>query len=292
MSMPATALEAQHLAVRVDGNIPVLVVPPEPDFEGLRVLVRERLGNLLPLMGGRACRLDLGEREIENFELRRLLHLLRDEYSIAVTGLYVLPETIHQYAERELKLRLFPLEPPVVEEDVPEPEAPEPVPEVVAPGDEGVAPEDEVVEPEEAVALPAPAESEAEETTVQGPAPAVAFPEPGRRTLYVHRTLRSGASVRFEGDIVVMGDVNPGAQVIGAGNVLVLGALKGLAHAGAAGDEDAFILAFELRPTQLRIARKIAITPQRSPDARFDPEVARIEGDHLVVEPYRPRSSR
>jgi septum site-determining protein MinC len=254
MSMPASAFEAHHL---------------------------ERLANLLPLMGGRACRLDLGEREIDNFDLRRLLHLLRDEYSIAVTGLYVLPEAIHRYAERELKLRLFPIQPGEPEEAL---------------GDdletETKDPEPEVVEPEQAVAVPALVESPSEEPETQDPAPTPALPEPGQRTLYVRRTLRSGASVRFEGDIVVMGDVNPGAQVIGAGNVLVLGALKGLAHAGSAGNEDAFILAFDLRPTQLRIARKIAIPPQRIPNSRFDPEVARIEDDHVVVEPYRPRSSR
>ncbi|MBW1879593.1 MAG: septum site-determining protein MinC [Deltaproteobacteria bacterium] len=233
-------------------------------------------------MGGRACRLDLGERAIENFDLRRLLHLLRDEYSIVVTGLYVLPEAIHQYAERELKLRLFPIDP-----GAPEAEA---VGEALE--EESDPEEEEVAEPELAIAVDAPTEPEVEEPTIQAAVPLVALPEPGRRTLYVHRTLRSGASVRFEGDIMVMGDVNPGAQVIGSGNVLVLGALKGLAHAGSAGDEGAFILAFDLRPTQLRIARKIAIPPQRTPDARFDPEVARIEGDHLVVEPYRPRSSR
>lgn len=72
--------------------------------------------------------------------------------------------------------------------------------------------------------------------------------------LWINRTLRSGASVAFQGHVVVLGDVNPGAEITADGNVMVWGRLRGAAHAGASGDETAAIYAIELRPMQARIA--------------------------------------
>ncbi|MCB9686941.1 MAG: septum site-determining protein MinC [Alphaproteobacteria bacterium] len=119
-----------------------------------------------------------------------------------------------------------------------------------------------------------------------GPAPAR---EEGKRTQVIHRTLRSGNVVRFDGDLFVFGDVNPGAQVVATGNITVLGALKGMAHAGAAGDETSFILAFDLRPTQLRIGRKIAIPPERRSGADLHPEIAAVVDEQIVLEAYQGR---
>ncbi|MDX1665015.1 MAG: septum site-determining protein MinC, partial [Candidatus Promineifilaceae bacterium] len=71
--------------------------------------------------------------------------------------------------------------------------------------------------------------------------------------ILLRETLRSGRSVTHEGHVVILGDVNPGAEVIATGNVVVWGRLRGMVHAGAAGDEEAIICALELAPTQLRI---------------------------------------
>ena len=72
--------------------------------------------------------------------------------------------------------------------------------------------------------------------------------------LFVERTLRSGKSVQFDGHVVVLGDVNPGAEIIASGNIAVLGSLRGVAHAGATGERKASVSAYHLAPTQLRIA--------------------------------------
>jgi septum site-determining protein MinC len=108
-------------------------------------------------------------------------------------------------------------------------------------------------------------------------------PVGSNRTQTLHKTLRSGSVVKFDGDVVVFGDVNPGAQIVASGNIAVLGALKGMAHAGCDGDESAFVLAFDLRATQIRIAAKIAVPTGRGLGA----EVATVSGDEIVVEPYR-----
>ena len=74
--------------------------------------------------------------------------------------------------------------------------------------------------------------------------------------------LRSGQTIRYNGSVVIMGDVNPGSEVVADGNVVILGSLKGLAHAGAAGDETCFVLANTMQPVQLRIATVISSMPK------------------------------
>jgi septum site-determining protein MinC len=109
--------------------------------------------------------------------------------------------------------------------------------------------------------------------------------------LVLRETLRSGRSVQHEGDVIVIGDVNPGAEIIAGGDVIVWGRLRGLVHAGAMGDEQAVICALDLSPTQLRIATKIAISPaekRRNPV----PEQAAIRDKEIVAERWQHAQGR
>ncbi|MDO7786254.1 septum site-determining protein MinC [Desulforamulus aquiferis] len=105
-------------------------------------------------------------------------------------------------------------------------------------------------------------------------------------TILVQRTLRSGQSICHDGNVVVMGDVNPGAEIVAAGNIIVMGALRGVVHAGAQGDNDALVLAFRLRPTQLRIANHITRPPEEEESDPDYPEVARIKNDVVTIETF------
>jgi septum site-determining protein MinC len=109
----------------------------------------------------------------------------------------------------------------------------------------------------------------------------------GDEAILVRRTLRSGNSLEHSGHVTVIGDVNPGAEVIAGGNIVIWGRLRGMVHAGAEGDEDAVVCALDLSPTQLRIAGQIAIPPQENREAR--PEIAFIRGDQVVAEPWLVR---
>ena len=80
-------------------------------------------------------------------------------------------------------------------------------------------------------------------------------------TKFQHGSLRSGQIIRYRGSVVVLGDVNPGAEILAEGNVIVLGNLKGLVHAGCMGNDRCFICALNLSPSQLRIADKITYMP-------------------------------
>lgn len=103
----------------------------------------------------------------------------------------------------------------------------------------------------------------------------------GDEAIFVRRTLRSGHKVKHPGHVIVLGDVNPGAEIIAGGNILVWGRLRGTVHAGAQGDQEAVVCALELTPTQLRIADKISISP--SEEGRQEPEIARLKEGQVVA---------
>jgi len=73
--------------------------------------------------------------------------------------------------------------------------------------------------------------------------------------------IRSGQTLHHEGDLLYLGDVNPGGTIICTGNIYVMGSLRGMAHAGVDGNEGAIIAASHMRPTQLRIAGIISRPP-------------------------------
>lgn len=111
------------------------------------------------------------------------------------------------------------------------------------------------------------------------------WPEDPEAGLIARRTLRSGQQLRHPGSIVVIGDVNPGAEIVAGGDVVVWGKLRGTVHAGAMGNDSALVCALDLAPTQLRIAQHIA----RSPEGRrrkTTPEVARVRDGKIVAESW------
>ena len=99
--------------------------------------------------------------------------------------------------------------------------------------------------------------------------------------------LRSGMSLDFEGSIIIVGDVNPGAEVKATGNILVLGALKGVAHAGTKGEKEAYVFALNMNPVQLRIADIITRFPEtgRNKNAII-PEYAYVEDGKVYVSTF------
>jgi len=104
------------------------------------------------------------------------------------------------------------------------------------------------------------------------------------RLLVVDRSLRSGQKVEHNGDILVLGDVNKDAEVVAVGNIIIMGALRGIAIAGALGDENAVVVALRMEPQQIRIGKKIAISEESERISPGYPEVARIEDGMIVLE--------
>ena len=107
--------------------------------------------------------------------------------------------------------------------------------------------------------------------------------------LLLRRTLRSGQSLRHPGHVVIIGDVNPGAEIIAGGDVVVWGRLRGMVHAGALGGDEAIVCALELSPTQLRIGSYIAISPNEKKSKGIQPEIASVLDGRIVAEPWSSR---
>lgn len=102
-------------------------------------------------------------------------------------------------------------------------------------------------------------------------------------TLYHAATLRGGQTLHHPGNIVVVGDVNPGAELVATGDVLVFGRLAGIAHAGAQGNAEARIYALDLAATQLRIATFIAAEEGSKRRAGAHPEAALVRNGEIAI---------
>jgi len=105
-------------------------------------------------------------------------------------------------------------------------------------------------------------------------------------TLYLRKTIRSGQSISSDGNIIVIGDVNPGAEIIAKGDITVWGILGGIAHAGSAGNEYARIRALKLNPVQIRIGDIFA----RRPDSVNIPYVQK-SCEYIPEEAYAYKGS-
>ena len=105
-------------------------------------------------------------------------------------------------------------------------------------------------------------------------------------TKFYKGNLRNGMSLDFDGSLVILGDVNPGAQVTATGNILILGALKGLAHAGCRGNSEAFVFALHLIPVQLRIGSIITRFPDGDSKVNRKPEYAYVEDGKIYVSAF------
>jgi septum site-determining protein MinC len=110
---------------------------------------------------------------------------------------------------------------------------------------------------------------------------------------YLRRSLRSGQKEVSEHDVVVVGDVNQGAEVLAGGDVIVFGSLRGVVHAGYPDNTEAVVIALRLIPLQLRIGRLIARPEEGGGGSGGEgggrgprPEIARVRGQRIVIEPF------
>jgi septum site-determining protein MinC len=110
--------------------------------------------------------------------------------------------------------------------------------------------------------------------------------------LFLRCNLRPGQSVRYAGDVCVLGDVETGAEIVADGDVIIWGALRGLVHAGVGGDDEAVVCALQLTPTQLSIAGATSRFPSGATPERqaSTPEIARLEWGRIVVEAWHSKS--
>ena len=127
------------------------------------------------------------------------------------------------------------------------------------------------------------------QTAADAAAPPLDGEDSGR---LIRRTLRSGQKIHHPGHVSIIGDVNPGAEIIAGGDVVVWGRLQGLVHAGAMGDDGAVVCALDLSPTQLRIGGHIARSPEEKRRRKVRPEMASVSEGRIVAEAWDSKKQR
>jgi len=125
------------------------------------------------------------------------------------------------------------------------------------------------------------------------------IPSRGAEALIIKNTCRSGEVVRYPGDVVVFGDVNPGAEIVAGGDIMVLGALRGMAHAGSDGNLKATIFALNLESHRLQIGShstsrhpepaegpRATRKGKSGPTRRMNPQIAYLRRHSIFVAPF------
>ncbi len=113
--------------------------------------------------------------------------------------------------------------------------------------------------------------------------------------LFVKTTFRSGESVHYPGDVVVLADVNPGAEILAEGDIVVFGRLRGMAHAGIEGDTKATIIALELDSPRIQIGPYTGLAPTTAPRPKSKasgPKIAYVRRHNVYVSPFTGRFAR
>ncbi|MGI5880220.1 MAG: septum site-determining protein MinC [Syntrophomonadaceae bacterium] len=122
------------------------------------------------------------------------------------------------------------------------------------------------------------------------PSPSLQAAARSNNDLFIHRNLRSGQKIRSEGSIVVWGDVHESAEIIAAGDIIILGKLAGIAHAGCYGDINAIVFALNLCPSQIRIGNRIS-RASGNDSSRNIAEVACCDYGGIIIKEYNPREN-
>jgi len=107
---------------------------------------------------------------------------------------------------------------------------------------------------------------------------------PGEAALLVHHTLRSGQLIDYNGHVTVLGNVHPGAKVLAAGNIVVMGTCSGFVHAGQFGNQQAYILALRIKNAHLRIAKQIYYL--NSNQSVTGPVIAAVNDNEITLTDY------
>lgn len=225
----------------------LVTVATEADWSAVLLTLTSRIDNQLTFFRGASLVLDVSSRAVQRSELERLHTALQDRQVALVCVLSDSAAT--QGAARQLEVAI----------DL-----------------QAVAEQNRVAAAQlNGIEQPQPFPEQMFDSTVHG-----------SEGVLIKQTLRSGRIVRNTGHVIVLGDVNPGAEVIAGGDIVIWGKARGMVHAGAMGDESSVICALELQPTQLRIASYISISPPKSRRRRPRPERALVRDGQIEAEAW------
>jgi len=210
----------------------LVILDPEADFDNLKSVLESKVGEASRFFGGTSSAVSFTGRTLTENQENELLSILAENANLDITMV------LHEDAKK----------PP--HESNQDPDEKADFPRVVAQQNTSRSNTGQLVD----LTSKLPQDSIGKQP----------FNVAEHTTKFQQGSLRSGQIVRFRGSVVVLGDVNPGAEILAEGHVIVLGSLKGLVHAGCMGNDKCYISAQSLTPSQLRIADKITYMPSES----------------------------
>ena len=237
-------------------------------FDQVIRVLREYLVDNQGLWSSGAITVNVGRRMLSRNELSQIKQVLQAGSGLTVTRFWCSPEALEQCQgekDRAATLDSAPAEPLLPSWEVQPP---------AEQADESIT------------ADPPVAESQKKTSTRRGRQ---------ADALFIKTTCRSGESIRHSGDVVVLADVNPGAEIVADGDVVVFGRLRGVAHAGADGDTKATIIAHQLTAPRLQIGPYIGLpskADQMSKSTEPGPQIAYVRRRSIYVAPFAGRFAR
>jgi septum site-determining protein MinC len=247
-----------YIAIKGTRNGLLLTLEPETPFGELLSALAERLAEAPSFFRGASLAVDTSRRSLQVSE-RTQLETLLAHYEVSVTSL---EQT--QTQSRSQAQVTFQTVPISQAQSAPIAEEPE------------ISPEPTLPSP---FSVPNPTSTGTETEQTQRD------PRDSNDTLFLRRTVRSGQAIRHPSSVVVLGDVNPGAEIVAGGDIIVWGVLRGMVHAGYPDNEQALVCALQLAPVQLRIAHLLSRPPEGF-EVQPRPEVASIRQGQIVVETW------
>lgn len=240
-----------YIAIKGTRNGLLLTLEPETPFGELLNALAERLAEAPGFFRGASLSVDTTRRDLRGSE-RRQLEVLLSHYhmSIAPLSAATLPRTPSQPLMTQELGAPYPGMPtqPLTTQDL---------------------------------GAPYPASSLASVTGEQ----ALRDLRESSDTLFLRRTVRSGQAIHHPSNVVVLGDVNPGAEIVAGKDIIVWGVLRGMVHAGYPANEGAMVCSLLLAPVQLRLAHLLSRPPEGL-EVQPRPEVATIRNGQIVVEAW------
>jgi len=284
-------LETSAVQVIARGTDVAFVIDESAPFDVVASELREHLSKKSGLWSKGDITVNVGQRMLARDELAQVKSIIETHSGLTVTRFWCSPESLGS-GDFQIEAKAASMPAPV--QAVAEPEvkqAEEPIAhnQIVLP----------VPSPEDAP-LASAASITAIESIIEGLK--ARHNKNGARNrniteaLFIKSTFRSGETLEHTGDVVVLADVNPGAEIRADGDIVVLGSLKGWVHAGASGDTKAVIIALELPSARFQIAKYPGIAPasarRKSNSSASGPQIAYVRSRSIHVAPYAGRFAR
>ena len=284
-------LETSAVQVIARGTDVAFVIDESAPFDVVASELREHLSKKSGLWSKGDITVNVGQRMLARDELAQVKSIIETHSGLTVTRFWCSPESLGS-GDFQIEAKAASMPAPV--QAVAEPEvkqAEEPIAhnQIVLP----------VPSPEDAP-LASAASITAIESIIEGLK--ARHNKNGARNrniteaLFIKSTFRSGETLEHTGDVVVLADVNPGAEIRADGDIVVLGSLKGWVHAGASGDTKAVIIALELPSARFQIAKYPGIAPasarRESNSSASGPQIAYVRSRSIHVAPYAGRFAR